>query len=92
MYDFCIPRLKIIVEFNGLCFHCDPDTLDISDNPFELNPMEVYARDLYKKQLAEQNGFEVLYVIENKKGQYANEIKRIVDRIRVLHIGYPELS
>jgi hypothetical protein len=92
MYDFCIPRLKIIVEFNGLCFHCDPDTLDISDNPFELNPMEVYARDLYKRQLAERNGFEVLYVIEDKKGQYANEIKRIVDRIRVLHIGYPELS
>jgi hypothetical protein len=63
MYDCCFRDLKIIVEFQGTKFH--PKSLQ--ENwiaPFKSmgSKEDVWNKDNAKKQLAEKNGFTVLYI------------------------------
>jgi hypothetical protein len=67
-YDFVIPELKIIVEYNGSKFH--PNTQHLSESELKnwkcLFSNEtadlVIAKDTTKKKVAEHNGYTVITV------------------------------
>jgi hypothetical protein len=69
-YDFTIPKLNIILEFNGKMFHPNKDILSSQEllewkQLFsEKSAEEVLKYDSNKKQLAEEKGFKVFYLWE----------------------------
>lgn len=80
MYDCCFRDLKIIIEFQGTRFH--PKNLQENwTAPFKSmgTKEDVWQRDFAKKQLAEENGFTVLYIwgdnVENDLNKVVNLIK-----------------
>jgi very-short-patch-repair endonuclease/uncharacterized protein YlzI (FlbEa/FlbD family) len=77
-YDFTIPELKLIIEFNGDSWHANPSIYSKDDKPHPINK-EVTSRELWKydevkKKAAEANGFTVLYVWEN---EYRNNFENM---------------
>ena len=67
-YDFVIPDLKFCIEFNGDCFHANPEKYNENDkpNPYNLNltSKEIWEADKIKNSLLESLGFEVHIVWE----------------------------
>lgn len=60
-YDFCIPRAGIIIEYNGSAFH--PQEGDVNwKSAFGVSYDEIRSNDIFKKNLAEKNGYDVHYV------------------------------
>ncbi len=82
-YDFTFEN--IVVEFQGDIWHANPEMFDKNDkpNPFnDLTSEEIWNKDLKKKELAEKNGYKVLYVWE--KSVYNNinqEVNNLYERI-----------
>lgn len=68
-YDFTIPELKIIVEFNGDSWHGNPKIYSKNDKPHpidkEITAIELWKYDEIKKQAAESRGFKLIYVWED---------------------------
>ena len=68
-YDFTIPELKIIIEFNGDSWHGNPKIYSENDKPHpidkEITAIELWKYDEIKKQTAEIHGFKVIYVWED---------------------------
>jgi very-short-patch-repair endonuclease len=68
-YDFTIPELNLIIEFNGDAWHANPSIYSKDDKPHPINKKvtasELWKYDNIKKSAAESNGFNVLYVWEN---------------------------
>lgn len=68
-YDFTIPELKIIIEFNGDSWHGNPKIYSENDKPHpidkEITAMELWKYDEIKKQAAESRGFKLIYVWED---------------------------
>jgi hypothetical protein len=59
-YDFYIPDLNVLIEYNGVRFHDDIDydsTIEVKKD--DLTKLE-YNKDFYKKWLAESRGYTVL--------------------------------
>lgn len=81
-YDFCIPELKFIVEFNGDVFHGNPQLFNESDrpNPFDrtLTAKQMWSNDKEKIDLARSKGFEVMVIWER---DYRNNPEIIVNDI-----------
>lgn len=71
-YDFTIPNIGIIIEFNGE--HVHPNKSSLTESDYKLwkqawtnkTSEECYKYDLKKKELANKNGFEILYVWYNE--------------------------
>ena len=76
-YDFT--NNKKIIEFNGEKFH--PKTIDDINfqNPYkkELTSKEVWLRDRNKQKLAEDKGFEILYIWEN---EYNEDRDKVIEK------------
>ncbi len=86
-YDFQIPSLNIIIEYHGEKFHPNPNKL----NNYEwkkwftktksdiIDADTAHRNDLYKKYLAEKNGYEYITVwsSENK----SNKIKELIEHL-----------
>lgn len=74
-YDFTIPNLKIIIEYNGEVFHPNPEWLDTDINKWNTweNPHtkegadKVHKRDVFKRELAKSEGFAYLEIWSSKK-------------------------
>ncbi len=66
-YDFCVPRLKLIYEFNGTCFHPKSADDDKWSMPYNTNitAAEKFAFDQTKNQFAIDRGFEVIVLWED---------------------------
>lgn len=72
-YDFTIPALKIIVEFNGSKFH--PNTKILTEEQlknwktlFSKESAEtVIAKDLIKRKIAEHHGYTIITVWDTDK-------------------------
>ena len=81
-YDFCIPELKFIIEFNGDVFHGNPQLFNESDcpNPYDktLTAKRMWLNDKEKKDLAESKGFDVMVIWER---DYGNDPKTTVNNI-----------
>lgn len=81
-YDFCIPKLKYIVEFHGKNFHYDESIGAMQSNLYKLDEYAVYEKDKKKKQLAVSCGFE--YDVIKEGSDYESEVQRVMGRIRSL--------
>jgi len=57
-YDFTIPQLNLIIEYNGIMFHPR-----VKDTPF-ITVTDSLKKDLNKEELANHNNFEILYFWE----------------------------
>ena len=81
-YDFCIPELKFIIEFNGDVFHGNPQLFNESDcpNPYDktLTAKQMWLNDKEKKDLAESKGFDVMVIWER---DYRNDPETTVNNI-----------
>lgn len=81
-YDFCIPELKFIIEFNGDVFHGNPQLFNESDcpNPYDktLTAKRMWLNDKEKKDLAKSKGFDVMVIWER---DYRNDSKTTVNNI-----------
>lgn len=81
-YDFCIPELKFIIEFNGDVFHGNPQLFNESDcpNPFDktITAKQMWSNDKVKIDLAKSKGFDVMVIWER---DYRNDPEAIVESI-----------
>lgn len=81
-YDFCIPELKFIIEFNGDIFHGNPQLFNESDcpNPYDktLTAKKMWLNDKEKIDLAKSKGFDVMVIWER---DYRNGPKTSINNI-----------
>lgn len=62
-YDFTIKSLKIIIEYNGIAWHPKFESMNyFKPIGTKLSAIELYNKQQYKINLAEQKGFKVLEV------------------------------
>ena len=78
-YDFTIPDFKLIVEYHGVGFHpnpeWDPDTWTKWLHPYnKKSANHIYVLDRQKKEVAEQNGFNVIEIYSDDIEKGLNEI------------------
>jgi very-short-patch-repair endonuclease len=83
-YDFCIPELDIIIEFNGSYWHADPTIYNSEDEILFPNNKKVIARhiwdkDVVKNNTAIENGFHLFLVWEK---YYDNNSDRIIKKLK----------
>ena len=82
-YDFCIPELKFIIEFNGDVFHGNPRFFNESDhpNPYDetLTAKDMWKRDKQKVDFAKRNGYNVFVVWES---EYKNNKRKTLKSIK----------
>ncbi len=79
-FDFCIPSIKIIIEFHGLLFHYDELIDDIPNNIFNLDVNLIKTNDILKEKFAINNGFDYITIWENEDLNDAR--RKCLDRIR----------
>jgi hypothetical protein len=81
-YDFTIPDIKLIFEFNGKLWH-SKEFLENNINQFGFDLSNQFIIDKLKKELAENQGFEVIYLWE--EDGFEHNIKKsvsiLLDRI-----------
>lgn len=84
-YDFCIPELKIIIEFNGDFWHCNPskyisgDIIKIGGKNFLVD--DIWKYDKEKIKTVEDIGYTV--IIEWYSGKKINEA-RLNDLVNII--------
>lgn len=86
VYDFTDIKNKKIIEFQGDIYHANPKIFTNENyiNPYNIDlTMEyIHEKDLIKKKVAENEGFEVEYVWEydyrNNKEEIINKCKKFL--------------
>ena len=95
-YDFCVPKLKVIIEYNGSYYH--PRKVDIDNNNTNFvnckNVEEVfnlYNKDQEKIKLAENSGYKVLQLwsVDGLENNIKNSMEFLKEN---LHHGKVENS
>lgn len=86
-YDFCIPSLKLIIEFHGKCFHYDNVLNKIPRNIYNLDENAIREKDISKENLAREHGFDYIVVWENKDLDYERDISEAMARIRSKYLA-----
>lgn len=89
-YDFSIPSLKIIIEYNGSAFHPNldkitPDEIEKWICPFsKQNAMEKYNYDNTKNNFARSLGYDLMIVWDNDEynSKLEKSIKLIENKIK----------
>lgn len=71
MYDFCIPKLNIIVEYHGECWHPNINKLTESEkkewkHPFGKSYNACLEKDNTKRELAQRKGFTLFEVYSSE--------------------------
>jgi hypothetical protein len=78
-YDFTISELNLIFEFNGKLFH----SKDKGESKYNIIGVDIHKKydiDLVKKELAERNGFEIVYLWE--EDGFESNIKKSISIVR----------
>jgi very-short-patch-repair endonuclease len=77
-YDFTDIKNKKIIEYNGDDYHGNPNKYSELDtpNPFrrELLAKDIWEKDIIKKKLANENGFNVLVIWDSEYKKNKEEI------------------
>lgn len=90
-YDFTIPDLNLIIEFNGDVWHGNPSIYNKNDKPHPIDKNvkanELWKYDKIKKEAAEKRGFTVIYIweydyINNFKKTYTT-LKQNINELRI---------
>lgn len=76
-YDFTIPKINLIFEFQGRLFHIKSKVDNLGFNKIGINLNKKFETDEIKKELAEKNGFEVIYLWEEDGFEY--NMKKSID-------------
>jgi len=70
IFDFHITKTKILIEVNGDYWHANPklyESKDLLSYPGgEIRAMEIWNNDLNKKIIAEDKGYNVIYIWESE--------------------------
>jgi hypothetical protein len=79
-YDFCIPKIKKIIEYHGISFHPNPSWEKEKFNSWRCTFLNTPADeklkiDQYKENYARSKGYDVLCVWSDSKPSY----KTIID-------------
>lgn len=66
-YDFCIPKIKKIIEYHGTAFHPNPNWKKEKFNSWKclfsnMSSFEKLKIDQYKENFAKSNGYDVLCI------------------------------
>lgn len=81
-YDFYIPKLNLIIEYNGDYWHCNPEKFD--ENYFNkrkrMFAKEVWDYDEHKLQLCKKYGYILEIVWESNFLQDKNIINNIIKK------------
>nr|QMP82898.1 MAG: hypothetical protein [Caudoviricetes sp.] len=85
-YDFCIEKIKLIIEFNGDLYHANPKKYLPNDIPpyrnNDLSAKQIWEHDKKKNDSIISSGYELLIVWEDDlKNDYNNLIYRIIGKI-----------
>lgn len=66
LYDFCVPKLKLIIEYQGKVWHpdhrLDDKKLSLWKNPHGVTALSVKTNDDKKRAFAERHGYRVVYL------------------------------
>lgn len=71
--DFCILSQKIIIEFQGDYWHRNPKFNEVTEEN-----IKIWQQDKFKKQIIEEQGFEVFYIWEN---DYRNNREACINQL-----------
>jgi very-short-patch-repair endonuclease len=77
-YDFGIPSLKLLIEFNGNYWHANPLIYNESDYIRNLKAKDIWEYDELKTSLAKSKGFDVITVWEN---EYDSNPKKVMEKL-----------
>lgn len=83
-YDLTIPELNLIIEYNGEVFH--PRKKD----SMYYTVTESIKNDSYKKDIAKNNGYDILYIWE--RGSEKIQILEILNEIKNRYEQYVKLN
>jgi very-short-patch-repair endonuclease len=79
-YDFIIDSTKVLIEFDGSYWHCDPSLFP--NGPIDKHQRQNVKNDEYKNKLAASNGYTLIRVWENEfkenPKEVANKIKKVI--------------
>jgi len=83
-YDFCLPKEKLIIEFNGEHVHVSPELTELElaawKHAFNKKPAnEIIAYDTKKLELAKSKGFTAIVVWYNSQESGIFEIKSFIE-------------
>lgn len=83
-YDFVDTKNKIIIEFNGHCFHakCEHDPEFRNWIHPEETSEDAWVKDVYKKELAEKHGYRYFVVWE--EDFYADKDKTVANMAKLV--------
>ena len=81
LFDFILTDTKILIEVNGDYWHCNPSKYKGSqfiNYPFgKIKAIDIWKKDYKKKQIAEKNGYQVLYIWEDEIKK-SNDISNLI--------------
>ena len=86
VYDYTDITNKKIIEFQGDVYHANPKLFNENDKPSPWNDLtakEIWNKDEFKKQVALNNNFDVLYIWEFDYRE--NKEKIILECIKFLN-------
>lgn len=69
MYDFCILSKKLFIEFNGDYWHRNPKFYEATEEN-----LKIWKKDEFKKQVAEEQGFQIFYIWENEYNKNKKDV------------------
>lgn len=75
-YDFIVKDTKILIEFNGDFWHCNPTVYP--DGPINKMQRDAIKNDKYKRGLAETRGYTLISVWEKDFNENAPKVKKML--------------
>lgn len=78
-YDFCIPKIKLIIEYQGVRWHPNPSWNSEKWDKwslFGMNSTEKRSLDLTKNSVAESRGFKIIEVFSDEVQNFTIDIKQ----------------
>lgn len=80
-YDFSIMSLKILIEYNGDYWHRNPKFYEATEEN-----IEIWKKDEFKKEIAEEQGFQILYVWDSDyKENKEKTLNEILEKILLIN-------
>lgn len=61
LYDFCLLSKKLFIEFQGDYWHRNPKFYEATEEN-----LKIWKKDEFKKQVAEEQGFQIFYIWESE--------------------------
>lgn len=76
MYDYCIPELKLIIEYHGDYWHGNPKKYKPSDLIRKKCALDLWNEDYQKTLAANSRGYEVVVVWEHDWKHNRNDVTK----------------